>query len=194
MSFPLSVKILIDTDRNSFVSKLKKSHKVKNLFSSENKIGFRYESGVMGMNFDAVCVWNDKKSCFEAEFFIEKIFIVLVVLVVIIGFVVKGLISWIVAAIVLFVVVYLLLTVFFSLEMNYLIEENYRGEKLTKQQLKWIEDNSRCPACGSKITEFDKECPECNLNLENWRDVKKQNNVSRTGFWGSRIVYKFKKD
>jgi hypothetical protein len=46
-------------------------------------------------------------------------------------------------------------------------EENKRGieEIMSPEQMQWIKDNSKCPACGEDITEYDWYCPECGLKL-----------------------------
>jgi rRNA maturation protein Nop10 len=40
------------------------------------------------------------------------------------------------------------------------------GEKMTKEQMEWIKDKTKCPACGEDVTEYDKLCPECGLKLK----------------------------
>jgi hypothetical protein len=45
-------------------------------------------------------------------------------------------------------------------------------EILTQEQLEWIKDQSKCPACGEGITEYDKNCPECGLKINEVAKLK----------------------
>lgn len=40
-----------------------------------------------------------------------------------------------------------------------------KEETLSEEQMKWIQDKSKCPACGEDITEYDRNCPECGLRI-----------------------------
>ncbi|MCF6240265.1 MAG: zinc ribbon domain-containing protein [Bacteroidales bacterium] len=44
-------------------------------------------------------------------------------------------------------------------------------EGFTDEQIKWLHDKNRCPACGAEVTDWDIHCPECGLRL-------KQNNFT----------------
>jgi hypothetical protein len=68
-----------------------------------------------------------------------------------------------------------------SLEMN--------EEILSKEQLEWIKDNSKCPACGENITEYDKNCPECGIKL---REKVPQTPFNASKYKKKRITYYFK--
>jgi hypothetical protein len=38
-------------------------------------------------------------------------------------------------------------------------------EMLTQKQLEWMNNKTKCPACGEDITEYDMNCPECGLRI-----------------------------
>ena len=40
-------------------------------------------------------------------------------------------------------------------------------EKLSEEQISWINDKTKCSACGEEINEYDYHCPECGLKLNN---------------------------
>ncbi|HDQ16241.1 MAG TPA: hypothetical protein ENN45_04205 [Bacteroidetes bacterium] len=66
-------------------------------------------------------------------------------------------------------------------------------EKLSVIQKKWLENPNICPACGTDLIIYDSFCPECGLNLSKHRKFE-QEPCSRTGFYNSRITYKYKKN
>ncbi len=47
----------------------------------------------------------------------------------------------------------------------------FEREGLSDEQIAWLHDKSRCPACGEEISDWDLFCPECGLRL-------KQNNFT----------------
>jgi hypothetical protein len=40
-----------------------------------------------------------------------------------------------------------------------------REEILSPEQTQWMKDNSKCPACGEDVTEYDRTCPECGIKI-----------------------------
>ncbi len=44
-------------------------------------------------------------------------------------------------------------------------------EGFTDEQIQWLLDKNRCPACGAEVSDWDIHCPECGLRL-------KQNNFT----------------
>ncbi len=45
---------------------------------------------------------------------------------------------------------------------------NQRKESLIgDEQKKWMNDSTKCPACGEDINEFDLKCPDCGIRLRN---------------------------
>ena len=49
-----------------------------------------------------------------------------------------------------------------------IIKESTLNEPLeiSKEQLSWINDKDKCPACGNTVSETDTECSDCNLTLD----------------------------
>lgn len=37
--------------------------------------------------------------------------------------------------------------------------------QFSEDQLKWLNDTSKCPACGESLQEYDQNCPDCGLKL-----------------------------
>jgi hypothetical protein len=62
-------------------------------------------------------------------------------------------------------------------------------EILSKEQIEWMKDKSKCPACGENITEYDKYCPECGIKL---RDKVPQAPFNASKYKEKRIKYFFK--
>jgi len=44
-------------------------------------------------------------------------------------------------------------------------------EGFSKEQIDWLQDPNRCPACGAEVSDWDINCPECGLRI-------KQNNFT----------------
>ena len=57
-------------------------------------------------------------------------------------------------------------------------------EDFSKEQAEWLKDTSRCPACGSSLSEFDIKCPSCGISLPNRLNIKtfspRQTKVSKS--------------
>lgn len=49
-----------------------------------------------------------------------------------------------------------------------IVDENI-VEKLSQEQLLWINDENKCSACGEQLSEFDLLCPECGIKLKRSR-------------------------
>jgi hypothetical protein len=62
-------------------------------------------------------------------------------------------------------------------------------EKLSKQQMEWLYDNSKCPGCGEDISEYDKNCPDCGLKI---REKVKPKPYDLSKYEGKNIKYFFK--
>lgn len=55
-------------------------------------------------------------------------------------------------------------------------------EEFTDEQLNWMKDKFRCPACGEYLSIFDIDCPDCGLRIKKSRkylpvDTSKHKNV-----------------
>ena len=72
----------------------------------------------------------------------------------------------------------------FYLNMNESSEE-----KFSKEQLKWIKDTNKCPACGENLQPYDQNCPECGLKLPG-KPIAKPFDVSK--YENKRLSYSYK--
>lgn len=67
---------------------------------------------------------------------------------------------------------------------------NQRNEGLIgEEQKKWIKDDTKCPACGEDINEFDVKCPDCGISLRN-STIKSPFDVSK--YKNKRFKYHYK--
>jgi len=62
-------------------------------------------------------------------------------------------------------------------------------ETLTEKQKEWINDKSKCPACGEEITEYDKNCPDCGLKI---RDNARPKPYNLSKYDNENIKYHFR--
>ena len=62
-------------------------------------------------------------------------------------------------------------------------------EKFSEEQLKWMKDKNKCPACGENLQPYDQNCPECGLNLPR-KAIAKPFDVSKYG--NKRLSYSYK--
>ena len=51
--------------------------------------------------------------------------------------------------------------------MSFVSKEDFSAE-----QSEWLRDTSRCPACGSALSELDIKCPSCGISLPNRLNIK----------------------
>ncbi|MFN8255548.1 MAG: hypothetical protein U0W24_07660 [Bacteroidales bacterium] len=58
--------------------------------------------------------------------------------------------------------------------------------KFSEEQLNWLKDPEKCPACGEEITEYYLKCPECGLKL---RGNAKLSPMNVTGYKTKRFKY-----
>lgn len=62
-------------------------------------------------------------------------------------------------------------------------------EKLSKEQLKWMNDTNKCPACGENLLAYDQSCPECGLRLPR-KAIAKPFDISK--YENKRLSYTYK--
>lgn len=192
MSLPFDYSITCDCNNDVFIRRLQKSSKINILFFSKDKILLIFKIGFLGLSFETEILLDNNKSKVYAKFFFEKILAFSFFLVVFVSFMVESLFKILIWASSIFIVVYLIVILFVSWSWNFFVEEEQLQEGFSSEQLQWINDQSKCPSCGSNISVFDHNCPQCQLNLDKWRDVITQNNVSRTNFFDKRINYVYK--
>jgi len=61
--------------------------------------------------------------------------------------------------------------------------------EFNEEQLKWLNDTNRCPACGEHLLEYDQICPECGLKLPR-KQIAKPFDVSK--YEDKRLNYFYK--
>lgn len=199
MALPYTYRALYQTEINAnklFFELRKKffAKKITKIQFFQDKIFFNYNSFFFLGKANVVLDFTTDEG-FYFEVVLEKILKVIVILIVIMAFVVSGLWNLLLLSGGLIFIIYILviidvhnsLTSFF----DEVIGETQRPEVFSEEQLKWIKEKERCPACGEKLTEYDSFCPECGLNLKRYRKSKIQP-VSRTGFYDYRIFYTLK--
>ncbi len=62
-------------------------------------------------------------------------------------------------------------------------------EKFGKEQLQWMNDTNKCPACGENLLPYDQNCPECGLKLPR-KPIAKPFDVSK--YETKRLSYTYK--
>lgn len=174
--------------------KLEKSSKVKNIFSNNGIIEFNFISGFWGLKTKVNLYFRTDKEGFYYEFFLLALIKFAIILIILLAFIISDIKNLLIFSTVSIFTVYsfAIYQINSSLETIFdkIIGEKIKPEEISPQQKKWIEDLSCCPACGCPLTEFDNFCPDCNLNLSNRQNTKKQP-VSRTGYHNYRINYSF---
>jgi len=68
------------------------------------------------------------------------------------------------------------------------LNENSEG-KFSKEQLKWMNDANKCPACGEDLQPYDQNCPECGLKLPR-KPIARPFDVSK--YENKRLSYSYK--
>jgi hypothetical protein len=71
-------------------------------------------------------------------------------------------------------------------------EENLGAEDFSGEQIRWLNDPEKCPACGATIKEIDLFCPECGLKLKQNRFTKDLDTAKYVEI-KQNIVYHYKK-
>ena len=61
--------------------------------------------------------------------------------------------------------------------------------QFSKEQMKWMKDVNKCPACGEKLNLYDINCPECGLKLPR-KPIAKPFDVSK--YDNKRLSYHYK--
>jgi len=199
MPLPYTYRAFYQTDftAKKLFFELRKKFLVKKILDIEyyqNQISFIYNSFFFIGRAKVILDFSSKDG-FHFEVVLENLLKVVVFLIVILAFIASGIWNLIFLSTAIIFIIYLLviidvhntITDFF----DKIIVFKETPEQISDEQLKWINQNDLCPACGEQLTEYDSFCPECGLNLRNRRKVKEQK-VSRTGFNDFRIFYNYK--
>lgn len=64
---------------------------------------------------------------------------------------------------------------------------------LSKEQLKWMNDVNKCPACGEDLESYDQNCPDCGLKLPRKASLKPFD-ISKYNNKRLNYIYKAKKE
>jgi len=153
---------------------LGKDHLAKEFSSSELKVHFNYQS-FLGIHFQIeVQTKSIGQKSIGYEIKLNKLLQVCIALILFIAFFSGFKFSGFIWFSVIFTLTFYFLNIlivdkqiqaiiksaFYDREMG---EGN--EEILTQKQLEWINNKSKCPACGEDITEYDMNCPECGLKI-----------------------------
>ncbi|MBN2892773.1 MAG: hypothetical protein JXL97_12970 [Bacteroidales bacterium] len=199
MGLPYSYSSFFETDFSpqNFFIKLKnfqKSQKFYDLSFADNKMSFDYNSGLFGLKTNVSIDFKTDNSGFYYEFSLISLIKIIIVLIIVFAFVLKGIRSLIIIPSVTIFVMYLI-SVFHI--KNHLVDvfeeitkERLKPETLSEEQKRWMDNPDLCPACGTELIVYDKFCPECGLSLSAHRKSAKDPS-SRTGFEDYRIIYEY---
>lgn len=199
MALPYTYRALYQTEiiANKLHFELRKkffAKKITKIQFFQDKISFTYNSFFSLGKADVVLDFSTDEG-FYFEVVLEKILKLLVILIVLVAFVASGIWNLLLLSVgvILGVYIFVVLDVHNTLTSFFdeVIGETQTPEVISEEQLIWIREKDRCPACGEKLTEYDSFCPECGLNLKRYRKVKTQP-MSRTGFYDYRIFYTLK--
>ncbi len=200
MGLPYSYRSFYQTEVSPhfFYAKLtEKSSKyqLKNINFDKNEIKFSFSPNFFGIKNQVLIEFKTDFSGFYYEFPLENLIKISLILIIVFAFILHGikklLIFPSVSIFVLYSAVIIQTKSYLETLFDVITEQKEVSEELSEEQKKWLRDKNLCPACGAQLTEYDSFCPECRLNLKNYRKAKKQQ-VSRTGFEDFRIIYSYK--
>ena len=199
MGLPYTYRALYytDNDLRTLFYKIKQhsqQDKVSDLNLFYNSINFFYNSFFF-LGKEKVEITSVERGLFF-EVKLEKLLRIAILTIVLLAFFVKSIWALIIWSVTLILIMYVFVIIDIHNSIASLLDEILKSknvpEKLSPEQIQWLNDADRCPACGERLSPFDSFCPECGLNLKGRRKVKIQP-VSRTDFFNCRIHYKFKK-
>ncbi len=67
--------------------------------------------------------------------------------------------------------------------------DNRPEERFSEEQLKWMNNTNKCPACGEDLQPYDQNCPECGLRLPR-KPIAKPFDVSK--YENKQLSYSYK--
>jgi len=189
-------------DHKIFINRLEvflqKSDEVKEFAQSEGSIQFTYLS-LFNIPYQ-IEIQTDviRNKTINYEIKLNKLIMVCIALVIFIAFFssfqfngflwFSGIFTLIFYAINLIVVDKYVQGILKSTFNNESIETDIEA-KLSKQQMEWLHDNTKCPACGEDITEYDKNCPECGIKI---REMAKPKPYDLSKYEDKNIKYHFR--
>jgi hypothetical protein len=191
-----------DIDQQSFIQDiedyLEKENQVKEIAASEESFQFSYQS-LFGITYQIEIDFKEIDSkTINYEIKLNKLIMVSIALILFIAFFssfqfsgflwFSGIFTIIFYSINVIVVDKFVQGVLKSALNTKEIDFN-NDETLRKQQMEWIRDNSKCPACGEEITEYDKNCPECGLKI---RETAKPKPYDLSKYENKNVKYHFR--
>jgi hypothetical protein len=189
-------------DENQVIDRLRDffstQAEVKDILTEDDKIEFTYKSFLgIPYNIEMHIIYG-KMPGIEYEIKLNRLIQVCIALVIFVAFFSSfGLTGFLWFSAILTVVFYALNVTIIDKLMRDLIAKalkfkttnRLKEETLSEEQKKWIQDKSKCPACGEDITEYDRNCPECGLRI---REKAPTSPFDVSKYPDRRIKYEFK--
>jgi hypothetical protein len=189
-------------DENQVIDRLRDffstQAEVKDILTEDDKIEFTYKSFLgIPYNIEMHIIYG-KMPGIEYEIKLNRLIQVCIALVIFVAFFSSfGLTGFLWFSAILTVVFYALNVTIIDKLMRDLIAKalkfkttnRLKEETLSEEQMKWIQDKSKCPACGEDITEYDRNCPECGLRI---REKAPTSPFDVSKYPDRRIKYEFK--
>ena len=173
--------------------------KYKNLEIKNNIITFETDNAFIKFNYPVSLTFLKKENIvIEYEFKLENLIKITIILILIIAFFSSlSMSGFLWFSFIVSVVFFAANIIFIDLNIQkilkslpiYSISNPEIDEKLTEEQVKWIQDQTKCSGCGETITEYDYTCPECGLKLSN---KIKTLPIDITKYQTKRVKYHFK--
>jgi hypothetical protein len=193
-----SVKIDRPMILTHFAKQLGKNQQVKNFHIKQDKIELTHQS-LFNIHYQVeIFIPNQAKNEIDYEIKLNKLINISIALIIFIAFFSSfGIVGflWFSA---IFTLLFFTLNVFIidkyirsiiKLSLNNQAKSGGNEEILSNEQVEWIKDQSKCPACGEEITDYDQNCPECGLRL---RDKVPQGPFDISKYQHKRIKYYYK--
>jgi len=172
----------------------------KNAKINNNTINFDLDDAFIKFNYPVSFTFLKKENVIiEYEFKLENLIKITIILVLIIAFFSSLSMSgflWL--SFIISVIFFTANIIFIDANIQkiikslpvYNLSNPKNNEKLSEEQIDWMNDKTKCSGCGEPITEYDYNCPECGLKLGN---KIKTIPIDITKYQNKRIKYQFKK-
>lgn len=184
------------TDKKFFIKlrKIKEPEQFDNIFYENGVYKLDFKPQLFGTKNSLKLEFKNYSTGFYYEFSLEGLIKISILIISISAFIIKDLVNLFIFNSI-FILISYVLVIFHTknyLEniFNLITKEDLIAEEMSPQQISWLNESNKCPACGADLSEYDSFCQECELNLKSWRKTKKQP-VSRTGFENYKIKYNY---
>jgi hypothetical protein len=166
----------------------------------DSEIRFDLYSGIFRIRFRSIIridIQNDETTIHYTVNLNGLVRLILYVIIICIVLSVKSIELFLITSIVFSVLLYFTNLIEIIYKINRIISPYIKSDKkielsidqISKLQEEWMKDKERCPACGSNLSIFDTQCPNCDLKLREYKDVP----INHTKEKGVNIRYFFKK-